>query len=29
LSKCIGRGAFTLATEESLPTQKLNIPKIC
>jgi hypothetical protein len=29
LAKCVGRGAMTLGTEESLPTQKLDIPKIC
>lgn len=29
LAKCVGRGALTLGTEESLPTQKLKIPEIC
>ena len=29
LAKCIGRGALTLGTEQSLPTEKLKIPEIC
>lgn len=28
LSKCIGRGALTLGTQETLPTETLSIPKI-
>ena len=28
LSKCIGRGAVQLGTEETLPTEKLDIPPI-
>ena len=28
LSKCIGRGALTLGTQETIPTETLQIPKI-
>jgi len=28
MSKCVGRGALELGTIETLPTEKLNIPKI-
>jgi hypothetical protein len=28
LSKCVGRGAVQLGTEETLPTEKLDIPQI-
>ena len=28
LSKCVGRGALTLGTQETIPTETLQIPKI-
>ena len=28
LSKCVGRGALTLGTQETIPTETLEIPKI-
>lgn len=28
LSKCVGRGAVLLGTQETLPTEKLDIPPI-
>lgn len=28
MAKCVGRGALELSSLETLPTEKLNIPKI-